>query len=192
MRLPHLNTRRLSAAIAMAGAGVLLPAIALASPGSPATASHTSAAAARCPAGSLTDWVGVPGSGAAGSTYYMLELSNTSGATCTLYGFPGVSAVGAGGHQLGSAAQRSPGHSELLLTLRRYQTVHVVLQITDVGVFSPAACHPASAIGLRVYAPGAYTSKVVSFPFRACASPGPVFLHVSTTIGGTGIPGVGG
>jgi hypothetical protein len=186
MRLPHLTMRRLSAAIAITGAAVLMPAIALASPGSPA-----SATAARCPAGFLTDWVGVPGDGAAGSTYYMLELSNTSGTTCTLYGFPGVSAVGAGGHQLGSAARRDYGRSELPLTLRPDQTVHAVLQITDVGNFPAGACHPATAVGLRVYAPGDYTAKVIPFSFRACATRGPVYLHVSTTIGGTGIPGVG-
>jgi Protein of unknown function (DUF4232) len=191
MRLPHLNMRRLTAAIAITGAGVLIPAIALASPGSTAAAGHLSVAAARCPAGHLTDWVGVPGDGTAGSTYYMLELSNTSHTTCTLFGFPGVSAVGAGGHQLGSTAQRSHYLSERLLTLRPDQTAHVVLQITDVSNFSAGACHPATAVGLRVYAPGAFTSRVVPFAFRACASHGPAFLHVTTTIGGTGIPGVG-
>ncbi len=36
LRLPHLTLRRMSAAIAMTGAAVLIPAIALASPGSPA------------------------------------------------------------------------------------------------------------------------------------------------------------
>jgi hypothetical protein len=186
MRLPHLTIRRLSATIALTGAAVLIPAIALASPGSPAAA-----AAARCPAGVLTDWVGVPGDGTAGSIYYMLELSNTSGSTCTLYGFPGVSAVGSGGHQLGSAAQRNAYLSERVVTLRRNQTAHVVLQITDTANFPAGSCHPATAVGLRVYAPGAYTSKVVPFSFRACAARGPVFLHVSVTVGGTGIPGVG-
>jgi hypothetical protein len=31
---------------------------------------------------------------------------------------------------------------------------------------------------LRVYPPGETRSKVVPFPFRACARSGPVYLHV--------------
>ena len=121
----------------------------------------------------------------------MLEISNTSGATCTLTGFPGVSAIGAGGRQLGLAAGRNSARPELPLTLQPYGTVHVVLQITDVANFPPAGCHPVTADGLRVYAPGAYRSSVIPFSFRACAKRKVVYLHVSTTIGGTGIPGVG-
>jgi len=191
MRLPHLTLGRLSAAIALTGAAVLIPAIALAAPGGAATPAHTSAAASRCRTGSLTDWIGLPGDGTAGSTYYMLELSNTSGATCTLYGYPGISGVGGGGHQLGSAARRLGGWTELPLTLRPYSTVHVVLQVTDVSNFPASSCHPVTADGLRVYAPGAYASKVIPFSFRACSRRGPAYLHVSVTLGGTGIPGVG-
>lgn len=193
MRLPHLSMRRMSAAIAMTGTAVLIPTIALASSAGTVATGRTAAHAAptRCPSGFLTDWIGLPGDGAAGSVYYMLEISNTSGATCTLTGFPGVSATGANGRQLGSAAQRDYGRTELPLTLRPYDTVHVVLQVTNVGVFSPAACHPVTADGLRVYAPGAYRSSLIPFAFGACAKRGPVFLHVSTTITGTGIPGVG-
>jgi hypothetical protein len=194
LRLPHLTLRRTTAAIAMTGAAVLIPAIALASAGSPAAAGSpatAAAAAARCHTGSLTDWIGLPGDGTAGSTYYMLEISNTSRATCTLFGFPGVSAVSAGGHQLGRAAGRSSGWSELPLTLAPAATVHVVLGITDVINFPASACHPATAAGLRVYAPGAFRSQVIPFSFRGCAGRGPVYLHVSAAIGGTGIPGQG-
>lgn len=152
-------------------------------------AAANNAAAAGCPRGYLTSWLGIPGNGAAGSTYYELEISNVSGQTCTLYGYPGVSAVKGGGGQLGSAADRAPGHTELVVTLAPYQTAHVVLQITDVGVYSPSACHPANAVALRVYAPGDYSSMLVPFSFRACAKRGPIFLHVSTTIAGAGIPG---
>ena len=190
MRFTHL--KRMSAAIAMTGTAILIPAIALASPGSPATAAKSAAAAApRCRTGALTDWIGLPGDRTAGSTYYMLEISNTSGATCSLFGFPGVSAVSAGGHQLGRAARRSSGWSELPLTLKPLATVHVVLQITDVRNFAASACHPATAVGLRVFAPGAYTSRVVPFTFRTCALRGPAVLYVSAAIGGTGIPGQG-
>jgi Protein of unknown function (DUF4232) len=197
LRLAHLTLRRTTAAIAMTGVAVLIPAIALASPGRPAsadgraTAAHGGGAAARCHTGSLTDWIGLPGDGTAGSTYYMLEISNTSRATCTLYGFPGVSALRAGGHQIGSAAGRASYLTERPLTLTPDATVHAVLQITDVSNFTAAACHPVNADGLRVFAPGAFRPQVIPFAFRGCAKPGPVYLHISTTIGGTGIPGAG-
>ncbi|MFY9889599.1 MAG: DUF4232 domain-containing protein [Streptosporangiaceae bacterium] len=190
MILTH-RLRRGVATAAIAGAAILLPAVALAS--SAGTSAHStaarSAAAPRCVRGYLTSWLGFPGSGAAGSSYYELEISNVSGQTCTLYGFPGVSARGSGGRQLGSAALRSPGYSELTVTLAPYQTAHVVLQITDTGNFSPSACRPATAGSLRVYAPGDYTPITVPFSFSACAAKGPIFLHVSPTLAGTGIPG---
>ncbi len=188
------RVRRGLTASAIAAAAIMLPAVALASPAGPAAPRASAAQAAasaqpRCARSWLTSWLGVPGSGAAGSTYYELEISNVSGQTCTLFGYPGVSALGGGGRQLGSAAGRSPGHTALTVTLAPYQTAHVVLQITDVGNFSPSACHPATASTLRVYAPGDYTPIRFPFSFRACARRGPVYLHVSTTLAGAGIPG---
>jgi Protein of unknown function (DUF4232) len=191
LRLPHLTLRRATAAIALTGAAVLIPTIALASSGTAAAGSAPAAAAARCHTGALTDWIGLPADGTAGSDYYMLEISNISHATCTLYGFPGVSAVSTSGHQLGRTAGRNHAWAELPLTLAAGATAHVVLQITDVANFPASACHPATATGLRVYAPGAFRSQVIPFSFRGCSGHGPVFLHVSATLGGTGIPGQG-
>jgi hypothetical protein len=205
MKLTSRAPRRTVIAAAIASAAILLPAVALASSGGSgrATNASTSGTAAQpsavaqahavsepqCARSWLTSWMGVPGDGTAGSTYYQLEISNISGQTCTLYGFPGVSALGGNGKQLGSAAGRNHGHTELTVTLQPYQTAHVVLQITDVGNFSQAACHPATADALRVYAPGDYASMKFPFSFPACARKGPVYLHVSTTISGAGIPG---
>jgi hypothetical protein len=181
------KARTLIAAAALTSAAIALPAVALAAPG--ASGSAGAAAAARCPRGYLTAWLGIPGGQTAGSTYYQLEISNVSGHTCTLYGFPGVSAVTASGGQLGSAASRNHDYPELTVTLKPGQTAHVLLQITDVGNYPPASCHPATAAAVRVYAPNDFDSIVVPFSFRACAKRGPVFLHVSPTIAGTGIPG---
>jgi hypothetical protein len=203
MKLITRSPRRTVMAAAIASAAVLLPAVALASStgsgsagrgsaatGSAATGTRSHAVAQpQCVRNWLTSWMGVPGDGTAGSTYYQLEISNVSGQTCTLYGFPGVSALGGGGRQLGSAAGRSHGYAELTVTLQPYQTAHVVMQIADVGNFSRAACRPATADALRVYAPGDYAAMRFPFSFRACARKGPVYLHVSTTISGTGIPG---
>jgi hypothetical protein len=187
MRLTPQTMRRGAAAAAVVSAAILLPAVALAAPGR--TSAPQAAAAARCARTQLTSWIGEPGSGAAGSTYYELEISNVSRHACTLYGYPGVSAVGAGGKQLGRAARREAGHAEKVVTLGAGQTAHAILQVVDTGVYSAAACHPATADALRVYAPGDYDSIVFPFTFSACAKHGPVFLNVSTVLAGTGVPG---
>jgi Protein of unknown function (DUF4232) len=184
---PHI-VRRVVAATAVASAAILLPAVALAS--SAGSAARSATAAHRCYASELTVWLGTPGNGAAGSTYYDLELSNTSKSACTLFGFPGVSANN-GGKQLGSAAGRDHSRPSTLVTLRPGATSHVLLQITDVGNFSPAACKPVRAQSLRVFAPGAFGSINMPFQgsFGACSRRGPVYLHVTPVLPGTGIPG---
>jgi Protein of unknown function (DUF4232) len=189
MKLTPRHLRRAVATTAIASAAILLPAVALASSGSESAAS-TAAAVHRCYASELTVWLGSPGNGAAGSSYYDLELSNTSTATCTLYGFPGVSANN-GGKQLGSAAGRDHSQPSKLVTLRPGGTSHVLLQITDVGNYPQALCKPVNAQVLRVYAPGAYSSIAMPFQgsFGACSRSGPVYLHVTAVIPGTGIPG---
>jgi len=185
---PH-RMRRGIAAISVASAAVLLPAVALASSGTTAAP----AAAHRCTAGDLTVWLGTPGNGAAGSTSYDMEFSNTSKATCTLLGYPGVSAT-RNGKQVGSAANRDHSHPSTLVTLRPGGTGHVLLTITDVGNFPAATCKPVTADSLRVFAPGAFTSLDMPFQgsFRACSLSGPRYLHVTALISGTGIPGFSG
>jgi hypothetical protein len=186
------------AAAGIACAAILTPAAALAAPArparpaapaGPAAVAAPQAAAARCTTSDLRVWLGIPGDSATGHTAYQLELSNTSGSACTLFGFPGVSAVAPGGQQLGSPAARDPGDTTLLVTLARGATAHVFLVITNVAFFTAASCHPAAALGLKVFPPGSRTATVVPFGFEACAKKGPVFLRVRTTVAGTGIPG---
>jgi hypothetical protein len=186
--------RRGLAALALTCAAVAIPATALAASGSPAkTAAPARPAAAaippRCGTGALTAWLGIPGDGYAGGAYYQLELSNTSTHACTLYGYPGVSALAPGGRQLGRAAGRGPASASRLVTLGRGATAHVLLQITDVANFPPASCGESTAVALRVYPPGATRSLEVPFTFQACGKSGPVYLHAGTTKAGTGVPG---
>ena len=75
------------------------------------------------------------------------------------------------------------------MTLGRGATAHVLLQITDVTGFPASSCGQTTAVALRVYPPGATRSLEIPFTFQACGQTGPVYLHVGTTKGGTGIPG---
>jgi len=174
---------------ALAATAIAAGAVAAVVPAVAASASPTAAATPRCGNSAVRAWLGVPGDGAAGSTYYQLELSNISGHACTLYGYPGVSAIGPGGVQLGSAAGRSAGDPERVVTLAKGATAHVLLQVTDTGVYSKSACEPKSAVGLKVYPPNDTAAQTVPFTFSACSKKGPVYLHVRVTVAGTGIPG---
>jgi hypothetical protein len=179
-----VSRKQCRAAVAAAACAVVLsPAAALAASG------HSATATPACATSDLRVWMGIPGDGAAGTTAYQLELSNVSSQTCTLFGFPGVSAAGLGGGQLGSPASRDTSDPELTVTLTRGATAHVFLEIVDVAFLPPATCQPASAVGLKVYPPGDTTATTVPFSFQACKKAGPVFLTVRTTVAGTGIPG---
>lgn len=142
------------------------------------TQSAAAAAAPRCSSSGLVVWLNTQGSGAAGSIYYRLELTNLSGRTCTLRGYPGVSAVNLGGHQLGRSASRESGKSPRTVTLANGGGATVTLRIVEAGNFSNSVCRRTTAAGLRVYPPGQSTSKLVPFPFEACSRPGPTFLSV--------------
>src|SRR5215470_5469043 len=123
MNLTSRVARRIAGGLALAGMAVLLPAAASAAP---AGAGHRVPA---CTSGNTRAWIGLPGDGTAGTTFYQLEFSNIGRAACTLFGFPGVSAIRASGHQAGPGASRT-GTPRLVL-LRPGATAHAVLGVTD-------------------------------------------------------------
>jgi len=187
VKLTSIAARRVAAAAVVACAAIGVPAIALASPGGPAR--PAAAAVPKCGVAALRVWLGIPAEGASGSNYYQLELSNISRHACTLTGFPGVSAVAPGGHQLGRPAARDHFDPTRQVTLAPDATAHAVLRIVDTAFFSRSACHPENAIALRVYPPNDTGSLNVDFSFSACKNHGPTFLYVRAVVRGTGIPG---
>jgi hypothetical protein len=148
-----------------------------------ASAAGGRAAAVGCKTAGLVVWIDTHGGAAAGSAYYKLELTNQSGHTCSLVGYPGVSAVDLGGRQLGSPAGRSPS-TRRVVTLRNGATARAQLQIATVANYARTACRPVAAAGLRVYPPNETASKVVPFPFGACSRAGPVYLHLTAVVPG--------
>jgi hypothetical protein len=177
--------RRTAVAVASAAIVILSADLAAASQ----AASTAASAVPKCPTGDLRVWLGIPGSSASGMTAYELELSNISTRTCTLFGFPGLSAIGLNGHQLGSPAVRDHSDPTRLVTLQPAATAHVFLRIFDVTRLPQATCQPASAAALKVFPPDDRTAALVPFSFKACRLKGPKFLFVRTTVVNTGIPG---
>ncbi len=177
MQTSTLPSRR---PIPVVAAVVLAVAAALTIGASTTAAARARAAAGppRCASSGLVVWLDTQGSGAAGSSYYMLKLTNLSGHTCTLSGYSGVSAVNLRGHQLGRAASRAGTPTPKLVKLADGATATEVLRIVDVSVFTPSACRPVTAAGLRVYPPNQTAAKAIPFPLRACSRSGPVYLSV--------------
>jgi Domain of unknown function (DUF4232) len=145
-----------------------------------ATAGGARGAARGCAGSGLVVWLDTTGDGTAGSIYYKLELTNLSGHTCTLRGYPGVSGIDLHGRQLGSPALRNPAHPTRAVSLRNGASATAVLRIVEAGNYPRATCRPVSAAGIRVYPPNDTASKLVPFPFQACSRKGPSYLQIET------------
>ena len=92
--------------------------------------------------------------GYAGGVYVVIDFTNTSGSSCTLFGYPGVSLVtGPPYKQIGLAAKRSTSTPKKLVTLAAGATAHAQLQIVDALNFPSATCGPTKATALKIYPP---------------------------------------
>lgn len=150
----------------------------------PTTAPAIQAGPGRCLASNLK---GSPGTsqGAAGTFYTDVVLTNTSTASCTLYGYPGVSFVTApGGSEVGAAANRDPISPTTLVTLAPGGQANILIALTDVGVYSPSECQPTSVSWLRIYPPDDYDSLYVHYPAQTCALAAKVVMRVSAVRAG--------
>jgi hypothetical protein len=151
---------------------VALALLLLALPASAAAAPQH--AVGRCATSALTPRIATtPGGAAAGSTYFRLTLTNASSRTCSLFGYPGVSAVTSGGAQIGSPARRNPQHASRLVVLPHGARATAIVQVVDTHNFPPALCRARTAAGLRIYPPGAFASKIVQFRVSVCSTARP-------------------
>jgi len=170
---------------------------------SPAASSGSSAAAtpsagtAGCATGNLKAAV-VTGEGgaAAGSTYYPLNLTNTSKSSCYLFGYPGVSFVtGPSGSQIGEPASRNPAVAPRTVIVAPGGTAHVTVQVVDALNYSKSDCQPVTAHWLKVFPPGQFTALYIKFTATTCSVKLPAKLGVPLTVdavkGGAGQPGQG-
>jgi hypothetical protein len=140
----------------------------------PAVASPSSSAAAgpaACPTSSLQVKRGVA-QGYAGGVYVALDFTNTSGSTCTLYGYPGVSLVSGPPYtQIGLAAKRSTSTPRKLVTLAPGATANALLQIVDALNYPPASCGPTKATALKIYPPNQTVPVYLPDTSSACTKP---------------------
>ncbi len=183
----HISRRRLglgilAAAVVACTAGVV-PAVALAS-----SDGHQAASVAECQSSDTYVWLALAQNGAAGSLYYPVEFTNVGSQSCWLYGYPGVAAVNSAQHQVGPAASRVSATPHKV-TLKRDQTAHALLQITEADIIG--GCHVKTitglGAGLQVYPPNQKQRQIVpDFEFQACTNK--VYLHVYPVTPGIGVP----
>jgi len=145
----------------------------------------TPAGPAGCATTALTASLG-PGSGAAGSRYFPIKFTNTSGSTCSLYGYPGVSFVTAAGAQVGAAATEDPTYPRRLITLAPGATARAELRIADAQNYPPATCHPASVHRLKIFPPGQTSALYLTLTATACSRTSVQILAVQTVQPGRG------
>jgi len=157
----------------------------------PSSRSSTAPGLARCGTTALTvSLASNQGGGAAGSTYVPIDFTNTSGAACSLYGYPGVSFVtGLAGSQIGAAATRAPNVSSVTVRLAAHATAHAWLQVVQAGNFPASTCQPVTANWLKVYPPGNTEASYIGHSFHACSSHKVTVLTVMPVRSGAGVQG---
>jgi Protein of unknown function (DUF4232) len=127
-----------------------------------------------------------PGSGAAGSSFYPIEFTNTSGSTCSLYGYPGVSFVTAAGAQVGAAATEDPTYPRQLVTLAPGDTAHAELKVGNAQNYPASTCDPVAVSLLKIFPPNQTSALTISFAATACADTSVPILAVQTVQPGQG------
>ena len=179
--------RRAVAAIAAALALGTGSAVMAASSASAAPAADTGLLPV-CTAGDLSVWVNYgAGQGAAGTFYYPLEFTNTSNHTCRTWGWPGVSATNANGHQLGDAATRLHEFTPTWVNIASGGTAHALFAYGNAEV-QTSGCKPTNASLIKVYAPNQRSADDGFFSFPVCTVGGShVYLRVANIQPGTNI-----
>ena len=179
--------RRTAAAIAAvlslgAGSAIWAASSASAAPSAPAALIPV------CTAADLSVWVNIGlVQGAAGTWYYPLEFTNDSNHTCRTWGWPGVSAANATGHQLGDAAQRLHYYTPAWVNIGAGATAHALLSYGNAEV-QTSGCKPTNASQIRVYAPNQRSLDIGFFSLPACTVGGShVYLRVGNIQPGTNI-----
>jgi Protein of unknown function (DUF4232) len=149
-----------------------------------ATSAPSPEAASGCLASGLQGQLGAS-QGTAGTIYQVVQLTNISSATCTLYGYAGASFVtGVGGSQVGRAAARNPAIAPALVTLAPGGQANFLLAIHDAGAFPN--CQLTDVDWLRIYPPGDYGDVYVQYDAQGCQNSSDSILSVTAVRSGAG------
>jgi Protein of unknown function (DUF4232) len=118
-----------------------------------------------------------PANATAGTTFYPLKFVNKGKTSCTLTGYPGVSAVTSAGKQIGNPASRSGGKFRTV-TVAPGKQQSASVGIVDTGNFSATSCKPVTAAGLKIIPPNQSQSVTLKKKFSTCSSTTTTSLQV--------------
>jgi hypothetical protein len=125
--------------------------------------------------------------GAAGSVYQVIDFTNISATSCTLYGYPGVSlAGGTPVAQIGAAASRSTATGPSVVALAPGETANALLRITQALNYPTAKCSPTPTTYLQIFPPDQFTPIYLAYKSTGCASTSVNLLSISVIQPGTG------
>jgi hypothetical protein len=191
---------------AFVGTAVLAITLTRAPAGSDASLSYGVSGQA-CPTSGLEAWLGLgaasaarpggadpPGAYPGHETYYTLEFTNVSNRTCSLFGYPEVSAYRdspAAGGPIGSPvsgiAIRDTSVRPKPVMLEPGATAHAVLRVA--GDTKPAGCAEVTAEELRITLPRQDRPSFVAAHIPVCSQRGHATLSVQAIQARPGIPG---
>lgn len=178
---------------AAAAAAAAIAVLALIIPARAASTARVRAATSipKCTANDLGVWVAADQIGAAGGTAYMqLEFTNLSHSACTLYGFPGVSAVAITGQELGSPAIWDHAVPPTTVRVAPGGSAHALLEYVDVVTGECPSAYRRTASDLRVFSPGQDRANRALWDFLTCTAKGSTrFLLVRVIAPGLGVLG---
>jgi hypothetical protein len=140
----------------------------------PATSAPATTPAVAGPAPCPTRYLGVKAGlsqGTAGSIYQVIDFTNISNVSCTLYGYPGISfaSTGSSGGQIGLSAKENPTPPRELVTLAPGATANALLRIVAAGNFPPATCGMVTAHWLVIYPPNQTTPVYLKYTSPTCS-----------------------
>jgi len=123
-------------------------------------------------------------SGAAGTIFYPLDFTNTSGSACTMYGYPGVAfASSPGGSQIGAPASRRTSAAPTVITVPPGATAHATLAVSDVLIGNN--CHHQVPVKwVQVYPPDQFSALFARLSRPGCADKSLVTMGVTTVASG--------
>lgn len=137
-----------------------------------------------CATDDLKTTTGDYGGGTPGTYYSVIDFTNTSNASCTLYGYPGVSLRDSSSGLIGATGTRSSVRAASLVTLAPGATANAVVGMTDPSVYPTSKCVPVTSAYLMVYPPN--TTQSVELPYKGttCSNPSVKMLTITTVRAG--------
>lgn len=106
-------------------------------------------------------------SGAAGTIYQHMVLTNTSHRKCSLSGYPTAFLYGSDGYALGSGAAARAQPTPVNVILAPNESANTVLGYPQAGNFDPGICS-ATSVNLRLYPPGDMASLETALQVPWC------------------------